>query len=141
MPAIAAGVFDPNWPGTGNWSFNTAFAGQLRGMRGFVTRLEHLSELEALVKAGVPPILSVSFDLLNGAASHRGSGHLVTCIGFDARGDVVLNDPWAFGSKDGAVRRTVSRLTLTKAWARSRNTVYLIYPEDWPVPPHPSSLW
>ena len=54
-----------NWPGTGNWPFNTAFAGQLRGMRGFVKRLEQVFELEELVRAGVPPILSVSFDLLN----------------------------------------------------------------------------
>ena len=141
VPEVAAGVYDRNWPGTGNWPFNTAFAGQLRGMRGFVTRLGEISELEELIKAGVPPILSVSFDLLNDGQSDRGGGHLVTCVAFDQQGNPVLNDPWASGSKDGTVRRTVSRSTLARAWARSRNTVYLIFPEIWPLPASAQCHW
>ena len=39
VPEVAAAVYDPGWPGTGNWSFNTAYAGSFPGMRAYVTRL------------------------------------------------------------------------------------------------------
>jgi hypothetical protein len=141
VPEVAAGVYDRNWPGTGNWPFNTAFAGELTGMRAFVTRLRDLSEVETLLGAGVPPILSVSFNRLNGRASHTGTGHLVVIVGFDERGNAVLNDPWAFGQKAGTVRRSVSVQNLLSAWSHSHNTVYLIYPDTWSLPRSPESHW
>ena len=49
VPEIAAAVNDPGWPGTGNWSFNTAYAGSFPGMRGCVTRLATVDELEAWI--------------------------------------------------------------------------------------------
>src|SRR5690606_271522 len=33
VPEVVAAVNDPNWPGTGNWPFNTAFAGSHKGIR------------------------------------------------------------------------------------------------------------
>jgi hypothetical protein len=83
----------------------------------------------------VPPILSVSFDLLNGRPQLSGNGHLVVCIGFTADGGVVVCDPWVLPKKGEKVRTFVSRRNLLKAWARSRQTVYLIYPEGHPSPP------
>jgi uncharacterized protein YvpB len=137
VPEVAAGVYDKNWPGTGNWPFNTAFAGRLAGMRAYVTRLADLSELETLVAAGIPPIVSVSFDLLHGRLEDQGSGHLVVCAGFTEQGDVVINDPWAALEKGEKVRQVIPRQNLAKAWQRSRQTVYLVYPETWRVPPSP----
>src|SRR5262249_10889257 len=32
VPEVASNVFDPNWEGTGNWPFNTAYAGSFPGM-------------------------------------------------------------------------------------------------------------
>jgi len=141
VPEVAAGVFDKNWPGTGNWPFNTAFAGQLAGMRALVTRLRDVAELENLIAAGVPPIVSVAFDFLNGKAVDQGSGHLVVCVVANEGGDMVLNDPWTFGNKAGVVRRTVSRRDFQKAWARSRQTVYLILPATWPLPRNALGHW
>jgi hypothetical protein len=106
-----------------------------------VSRLEHLSELEELVRAGIAPILSVSFNRLNGRSGAAGTGHLVVLIGFDSHGDAVLNDPWAFGKAAGQVRRTVPGRDLLRAWAHSRNTVYVIHPEGWPMPPSRESHW
>ena len=134
VPEVVAGVFDPNWPGTGNWPFNTAFAGKFPGMRAYVTRVRGISDLESWVNSGVPPILSVSSDMLNGRQRDRVSGHLVVCVGFTATGEVVLNDPGVSLAKGQKVRRIVSRDLLLKAWAHSRQTVYLIYPEGHPVP-------
>ena len=129
VPEVAAGVFDRNWPGTGNWPFNTAFAGRFPGMQGFVTRLSDIAELEALVAAGVPPIISVSYDVLHGRATDQGNGHLVVCVGFTETGDSIVNDPWAQFEKGDKVRLIVPRANLARAWAHSRWTVYLIRPE------------
>ncbi len=133
VPEVAGGVFDKNWPGTGNWPFNTAFAGKFNGMRAYVTRLEDLAELESLIAAGVPPILSVSYDLLYDRPPGKSSGHLVVCIGFTTTGDAVINDPWANFSKGDKVRQIIPRQRLAKAWAHSHRTIYLIRPETWPA--------
>ena len=134
VPEVVAGVFDPSWPGTGNWPFNTAFAGKFSGLRAFVTRCRGIPDLEAHVAAGVAPILSVSSDVLNGRVRDRVSGHLVVCVGFTDTGEVVLNDPGVSLAKGQKVRRIVSRDRLLKAWAHSRQSVYLIHPEGHPVP-------
>ena len=134
VPDAAAGVFDPNWPGTGNWPFNTAFAGKFPGLRAYVTRVRGIPDLESWVSSGVPPILSVSSDVLNGRSRDRVSGHLVVCVGLTDTGEVVLNDPGVSLAKGQKVRRIVSRDLLLKAWAHSCQTVYLIYPEGHSVP-------
>jgi hypothetical protein len=129
VPAVAAAVHDRNWPGTGNWPFNTAFAGRFPGIRAFVTRMADLAQLEGLVAAGVPPVASVAPDLLNGRTVEGSGGHLVVCVGFTAEGDVIINDPWVEPATSPQVRRTIPRERFASAWARSRRTVYLIYPE------------
>lgn len=141
VPEVAAGVHDGNWPGTGNWPFNTAFAGRFQGMRAIVTRLNDLSELETLVAAGVPPIVSVSYSSLYGRKNDQADGHLVVCVGFTAQGEPIVNDPWADFKKGDKVRAIVKRENFANAWARSRRTVYLIHPESVKLPTHQQRRW
>jgi uncharacterized protein YvpB len=141
LSEVAAGVYDKNWPGTGNWPFNTAFAGKFDGLRACVTRLADVAELEAFVAAGIPPVCSVSYQLLHGKTSGANNGHLVVCAGFTERGDVVINDPWADFLKGDKVRQVISRQDFAKAWRHSHGTVYLIYPEGWRVPLSPHGRW
>ena len=129
VPEVARAVYDRNWPGTGNWPFNTAFAGQFEGLRAYVTRLADLREIEDWVAAGVPVAASVSFDLLNGKAADLGNGHLVVVVGFTETGDMVVNDPWPDPKGVNSVRKTYPRQAFLRAWARSRHTVYLIHPQ------------
>ena len=42
VPQVAAAVYDNDFAGTGNWPFNTAFAGSFDGMRGYVTRFDDI---------------------------------------------------------------------------------------------------
>lgn len=141
VPEVAAGVFDRNWPGTGNWPFNTAFAGRYPGMRAIVTRLSGIADLEYLIAAGVPPILSVSYRALHGLKSGQSNGHLVVCVGFTIDGDPIVNDPWAEFEKGDTVRQVVSRENLTMAWAHSQRTVYLIHPETLKLPTSRPGRW
>ena len=136
VPDIVKAIYDAKFKGTGNWPFNTAYAGSYRGIRGYATRLSDLSEVEDWIVTGVPVGLSVCSDRLH----HRGpgpNGHLIVCVGFTEDGDPVVNDP---GSSQN-VRRVYPRKDLIYAWAYSRNAVYLIYPEDHEIPKDRFGHW
>jgi hypothetical protein len=130
VPEVAKSVYDSTYKGTGNWPCNTAFAGSFDGMRAYVSRLTDVSELERWIEVGVPIATSVSYNRLKGKNT-SGSGHLIVCVGFTEKGDIIVNDP---GTRLDNVRRTFSRDLFKQAWADSGNTVYIIYPEDAPIP-------
>lgn len=131
----AAAIHDPNWPGTGNWPFNTAFAGAHPGIRAYVVRLGPVADLEQWILAGVPVPVSVSYNLLKGE-DKPGNGHIVVCVGFTEDGDIIVNDP---GRRQ--VRQIYSRANFTRAWADSHNTAYIIHPVDHPIPESSQSRW
>jgi hypothetical protein len=129
VPTVAAGVHDPGWPGTGNWPFNTAYAGSFPGMRACAARLRDLRDVEDLVAAGIPVVLSVNAPALRGKPVAPDGGHLVICVGFTAKGDVVANDPWARLEEGQRVRRVYLREHVDRAWAHAHRLAYLIAPE------------
>lgn len=136
VPEVAAAVHDPAWPGTGNWPFNTAYAGSFPGMRAYVARLSEVGELEAWIRAGVPVVTSITYSTLKGQPS-QGDGHLVVVMGFEANGDVRIHDPGTRLS----MRKTVPRDRFAAAWSESHNTVYLIHPSDHPIPHSERGHW
>lgn len=129
VPEIVEAIYDSQWQGAGNWSFNMAYAGSFPGLRAYVTRLSDVSELEAWIEQGLPVGLSLDYDRLRGKGPGP-NGHLVVLVGFTKQGDPIINDP---GTSEH-VRKTFPRKNLIDAWACSRNTVYLIYPEKATVP-------
>lgn len=136
VPEIVTGVHDPKWGGTGNWVFNTAYAGALPGMRAYTTRLTDVAELEDWIARGIPVGLSLCYNRLRGKGREP-SGHLVVCVGFTATGDVVVNDPGT--SKN--VRKVFPRANLVDAWAHSKNAAYFIYPEKVRLPKDRFGHW
>lgn len=135
----ARATYDHAYDGCGNWPFNPAYAATL-GLRGFVTRLRSLREAEVLIAAGVPLVLSVSFDAgeLDGAG-YSTSGHLLVLCGFDAQGDPVCNDPASHLVPDnGQVRVTYRRDQLENVWLpHSGGLVYVLAPPDRRLPAAP----
>ena len=128
VPEVAAAVHDPAWPGTGNWPFNTAYAGSFTGLRSCVARFEGLGELEEWIAAGSPVIASVDATLLDERRSGSApSGHLVVVRGITDHGDIEILDP-GVSPERGA--RTVGRVAFERAWKYSLRTVYLVWPED-----------
>ncbi|MCQ9182757.1 peptidase C39 family protein [Streptomyces sp. IBSBF 2953] len=112
-------TYDYQYGGCGNWPFNAAYAATFADLRGVVTRLGSLTDLETLIAAGIPAMTSQSFlkEELTGAG-YGTSGHLMTVIGFTARGDVVANDP--FSADDAAVRRVYRRREFENIWLRTK---------------------
>jgi hypothetical protein len=141
VPEVAAGVYDPVLNGTGNWSFNIAYAGSFPGMRAYIARFSGLSEIEDWIAAGIPVIISAPWYLLSPGRRDTGSGHLSVCIGFTENGDVVINDPAANLQKGQQVRHIYRRQDVINAWRRSHNTVYLVYPESAKIPADHFGHW
>ncbi|AZM88165.1 peptidase C39 family protein [Streptomyces sp. W1SF4] len=115
----ARSTYDAAYKGCGNWPFNAAYAATYRDLAGVVTRLTSLTDLETLVRAGIPVITSQSFlaQELTGAG-YGTAGHLMTVIGFTAAGDVIANDP---NSPDNdSVRRVYRRREWENAWLRTK---------------------
>jgi len=141
VPEVAAKVYDNDFSGTGNWPFNTAFAGSFRGMRSYVSRFDDLSEVEDWIAAGIPVILSARWDLLQPGRPLDANGHLIVCIGFTENGDVVINDPATRLEKGESVRRIYKRADVIHSWTKSHNAVYLVYPETEKIPANRYGHW
>lgn len=112
-------TFDHAYDGCGNWPFNAAYAATYKDMSAVVTRLSSLTDLETLIRAGIPAITSQSFlkEELTGAG-YGTAGHLMTVIGFTADGDVIANDPASPSNE--AVRRVYRRAEWEKIWLRTK---------------------
>jgi len=141
VPQVAAGVYDRDSTATGNWPFNTAFAGSFPGMRGCITRLDDLSEVEDWIAAGIPVILSARWDWLQPPRPADNDGHLIVCIGFTENGDVVINDPSTRLDKGEFVRRIYKRENVIHAWSKSHHAVYLVFPEGANLPENKYGHW
>ncbi|ACO45252.1 peptidase C39 family protein [Deinococcus deserti] len=134
VPQAARGMYDRAYDGTGNWPFNTAYAGE-HGMRAFVTRLPSLAAAEKFTAAGLPLAVSLGWKKgeLPGAPLTSSAGHLMVLAGFDAKGNPVLNDPAAPGND--TVRRTYPRAAFEKLWLdHSGGITYVITPQGTRLP-------
>jgi hypothetical protein len=141
VPQVAAGVYDQSYDGTGNWAFNTAFAGSFNGMRSYVTRFDNLAEVEDWIAAGIPVILSARWDWLRQGRFPDAAGHLIVCIGFTENGDVIVNDPAAHLDRGQTVRQIYKREDVLHAWSHSHHTVYLVYPATTKIPENRYGHW
>ncbi|HET7327488.1 MAG TPA: peptidase C39 family protein [Nocardioidaceae bacterium] len=135
----ARGSYDYRYDGAGNWPFNTAYAGRY-GMHAFVTRLRSLTEAERFIDAGIPLVVSVSFDRDDlPQAGYSTAGHLLVIVGFDRRGNVVVNDPAShLEPRNDQVRVHYNRKNFENAWLpHSGGLTYVIHPRSVPLPPAP----
>lgn len=140
---LARMTYDSSFGGTGNWPFNTAYAGSRTG-DAFVTRLRSLREAEQFVAAGIPLAASVTFapGQLGGAPISSTNGHLMVIVGFTKDGDVVVNDPAAPSRR--SVRRVYDRGQFENAWLKryaagssmrgSGGLVYVVHDTEHPLP-------
>jgi len=134
-------TYDASYRGTGNWSFNTAYAARY-GLRAFVTQLRSLAEAESFIAAGIPLVASITVgpDALPGFLFGQGTdGHLLVIRGFSASGDVIANDPAA--TSNARVRRVYDRAAFERSWLLgSYGVVYVIHPASVPLPARPGGL-
>lgn len=127
---VVPGVYDPVYEGTGNWPFNTAYAGA-KSFVAWVDRLPGFADLERWIDRGAPVICSVAYNrewLPNAVHPYTG-GHLLVVRGFTAEGDVIVNDPAA--PTDDGVNVVYRRDLFKRAWLDRGGVVYVLHPEGW----------
>lgn len=121
----AINTWDYTYEGAGNWPFNAAYAHSM-GLDSFVTRLRSLAEAEQFIKAGIPVITSLSWDLEEmPEAGYDTDGHLMVIVGFTADGDPILNDPAS--NSNANVRSVYTRENFEKVWQESTSGVVYLY--------------
>lgn len=110
----------------GNWTLN-ARAASLRGAAAWYTRFNTFAEAEAVLRRGLPLAASLTFGPgeLRGSPLKKGTrGHFVLIKGFDARGNVVCNEP---AVKTGRAERVYRREEFARAWFRNKyGAAYMI---------------
>jgi hypothetical protein len=134
VPTVKDGVWDYVYDGGGNWPFNTAYAAAA-GLEGKVARMSSMAEIERWTAAGVPVIISIAYAQgeLSGSPIPASNGHIIVVRGFDAAGNVLVNDPAK--STNESVAMTYNRLQLEKVWLKySNGATYLMYPQGWNIP-------
>lgn len=131
--AVACGVYDHSYDGTGNWLVNVEYAG-LRGLDGWLYKFPSLVELERLILHGVPAPVSISWKNGEwvGAAVPESDGHLALAVGVTKWGDIVLHDP---RQEPGNIRVKVGRRLFDKMWRRSGRLGYVIKPVELEIEP------
>lgn len=126
-------TYDHRYRGTGNWSFNAAYAG-VRGTKAFVTRLRSLREAERFIAAKIPLVASIAWGpgQLRNAPIRSSNGHLMVISGFTSGGRVIAHDPAGRGK---GVRRVYRRGQFERQWLRaSGGVVYVIRPPGKALP-------
>jgi hypothetical protein len=134
----ASHVYDATYRGTGNWPFNTAYAGHF-GLEAYVAQLGSLRAAEAFLAAGIPLVASIAMgpgELTGFPFTGGTNGHLIVLAGFTAEGHPIVFDPAA--PTNASVRRVYDRGQLERAWlGGSGGIVYVIHPRGWPEPADP----
>lgn len=120
----ASAVFDRAYNGTGNWSFNVAFSGNL-GLRAAVVYLRNLDHAQRFIEANIPLAISYGWSAgeLPDAPVEHSDGHLAVLCGFTENGDCAMNDPAA-----PKIRVVYPRAAIEKIWQRNKAVAYAVAP-------------
>jgi uncharacterized protein YvpB len=128
LDEISAKAYDNFADIYGNWILNSTVAGTKKTYS-FVHRFNSINEAEKEILRGRPLIVSIAYEKgeLPNSPIPKTKGHLVVIVGFDKKGNFIVNDPAANAA--GGVRRTYNRKRFAKAWLKNKNGVgYKIFP-------------
>jgi hypothetical protein len=134
----AAGVYDTEYDGYGNWPFNTAFAGS-KGFEAYVVYCSSIYDLKREIYNNHPLAVSMKYQnsmevdaklpVIHGAPIKKTNGHLIVVCGFikeDGKEYVIVHDPAA--ASDEAVRLKYLLEEFDAAWKTSGRVAYIIHP-------------
>jgi len=124
---VAARAYDAEHDIYGGWA-RAVQAAFVEGAPGLVMRFASLEELYPHIAEGRPVIVSIraSEGELRGAPYPSTGGHLIVVTGFDAEGNVHVNDPAAADPAQGVV--TYAREDMERVWLARGGVAYVLLP-------------
>jgi len=128
---VAQACLDPHHGIYGNWPRNVQAAYSF-GVPGYLARFTNWADVERAIADGHPLILSIRFaqpGILLNSPYQATDGHLIVLAGFDAAGNVEVNDPAATTPEKGCV--WYPRAGLEEAWWKATGGVaYVLLPPE-----------
>lgn len=127
--AVAQRVYDQRHDIYGNWTRAVQGAYSF-GVPGYVTRIAQWSEVEQLLGAGQPLVISIAAAKgeLAGAPYDGTDGHLLVLCGLEGPDRVLVNDPAAADAEHGAL--AYRRPELERVWMARGGTCYVFLPRE-----------
>jgi hypothetical protein len=122
---VAERAYDAEHDIYGGWARAVQAAFE-EGVPGLVTRFGTWDEVQLQIAEGRPVIASIRARQgeLRGAPYPSTDGHLVVITGFDAEGDVHVNDPAAADAAGGVI--TYAREDMQRVWLERGGVGYLL---------------
>jgi len=126
---VAGRAYDAEHDLYGGWSRAVQAAFE-EGVPGYVTRFGSWGEVRAEIAEGRPVIASIRAreGELRGAPYESTGGHLIVITGFDAEGDVLVNDPAASNRAEGIVK--YAREDMQRVWLDRGGVAYVLQPPE-----------
>lgn len=127
--AAAERLFDSAHDIYGNWT--RAIQGAYSfGAPGYLARFDDWNEVASHIAQGTPLVISIAAGEgeLDRAPYSKTAGHLLVLCGFDARGDVHVNDPAAPTAQAGQL--VYRRDQLERVWMARGGTSYVLLAAD-----------
>ncbi|MEW6251103.1 MAG: N-acetylmuramoyl-L-alanine amidase-like domain-containing protein [Planctomycetota bacterium] len=128
---VCAACYDRAHEIYGNWPLNVQAAYGF-GVPGYLDRFSDWRAVEEHIAADQPLVISIRAPragMLHGAPYRATDGHLLVLVGFDANGDVEVNDPAARTPEAGGLK--YRRAELEEVWMRATGGLaYVLLPPD-----------